>query len=283
MNMLGLEKMRNVVVIMVLLFSFVTAQAQEYGRAAKNEVVVSEARVSRDERELVVDYEIMLGDNVLSCEVEVVLKADGRSVRYNPNDLIGDYGRITSSGQKQVRFNVENMKHALAGRAITFTLNVKSKDVLDNTVLAMASVSLFPQPSYGLMLGYVRKIGGYAKVRSDFGSVKPAYGCMSDGTMDGGYFWASGEQKKARLQATAGMLFRASRNVYPYAGVGYGARGVYWEDFKGEWAQVEDYSCKGIAAEAGLIFKFGPVAFSAGVSSTAFKYVEAEIGIGVAF
>lgn len=276
--------MRNAAVIMALMFSFGTLQAQDYGRVAKNEVLISDTRISRDERELVVDYHIALGDNVLSCDVAVVLNVDGRPLKnYEAEDLMGDYGKITSSGSKQIRFNVDRMKHTLAGKSITFTLNVRNKDVLDSKILAMASVSVFPQMSYGAMLGFVKKVGGYAKFRSDFSSVTPSYECASDGTFDGGLFWASGRQKKSRMQATAGVLFRISKSVYPYVGAGYGSRGVYWEDQSGSWAQVADYSCKGVAAEAGMIFRLGPVAVSAGMSTTAFKYCEAEVGIGVMF
>lgn len=264
--------------------SYVVAAQGQIPRPSANAVSIGDTRISRDEQDLVVDYQIILGEDVLSCEVEVVINADGRPVRtYGFNDLKGDFGKITTSGSKQVRFNVEHMKNALADKAITFTLNVTKKDVLENNIMAMASVSVFPQPSYGLMLGYVRKVGGYAKFRSDFGSADPSYECYSDGTTDSGCFWASGSQKKTRVQATAGLLLRATGNVFPYIGAGYGSRGVYWEDASDQWAQVADYSCKGIAAEAGLIFKIGQVAFSAGVSSTAFKYVEAEVGIGLMF
>ena len=250
----------------------------------KNEVSIGNTKISRDNKELVVDYQIRLGDNVQSCVVDVVLNVDGRPLRnYSIEDLRGDYGKITKSGQKQFRFNVERTRQTLADKEITFTLNIRSKDVLDDKILAMASLSVFPQMSYGAMVGYVKKFGGYAKFRSDFSSVTPSYDCASDGTFDGGLFWASGRQKKSRMQATAGVLFRISKSVYPYVGAGYGSRGVYWEDHSGSWAQVTDYSCKGVAAEAGMIFKLGPVAVSAGVSTTAFKYCEAEVGIGVMF
>ena len=55
----------------------------------------------------------------------------------------------------------------------------------------------------------------------------------------------------------------------------------WWEDYFGEWMRVTDLSAKGIAAEGGLIFKVGPVSLSAGVSTTAFKYSELEVGIGI--
>jgi len=250
----------------------------------KNEVTIGNTRISREEQELVVDYQIALGDNVLSCDVEVVLNVDGRPMKnYSAEYLTGDYGKIVSSGNKQIRFNVEKSKHALADKSITFTLNVRNKDVLDSKILAMASVSVFPQMSYGAMLGYVKKVGGYAKFRSDFSKVASEYACTSDGSIEGGVIWTSGKEMKTRMQATLGILFRLSNNVYPYFGGGYGTRTVYWEDFKGNWALVKDYSCEGIAAETGIIFKFGPVAISTGVSTTAFRYSEVEVGIGVMF
>lgn len=260
------------------------SDAQQYlPTPKKNEVSIGNTRISRDNKDLVVDYQIQLGDNVLSCVVEVIINADGRPLKNYQADLTGDFGKITRSGQKQVRFNVEKMKRALADKQITFTFNVKNKDVMDAKILAMGSVSVFPQISYGAMIGYVKKFGGYVKFRSDFNSVTPAYNCTSDGKMDNGVFWSSGEQKKTRMQATAGMLFRLSKSVYPYVGAGYGSRGVYWEDSGNSWAQVTDYSCAGVASEAGMIFRMGPVAVSAGVSTTSFKYVEAEVGIGVMF
>lgn len=260
------------------------ADAQSLKAPKKNEVTIGNTKISREDHDLVVDYQIALGDNVLSCVVEVVMNVDNRPVKnFNAEDLTGDYGKITRSGSKQIRFNVNRMKHNLADKSITFSLNVRSKDILDGKVVAMASVSVFPQMSYGVMAGYVKKIGGYAKFRSDFSSVKPSYSCSSDGQIDEGVFWASGNQKKSRMQATAGLLFRLSKSVYPYVGAGYGSRRVFWQDFKGDWACVTDQSCKGVAAEAGFIFKIGPVAVSAGVSTTALKYCEAEVGIGVMF
>lgn len=251
----------------------------------KNEVSIGKTKLSRDGKELVVDYQIQLGSNVQSCEVEVLLNVNGKALKtYDKDDMTGDFGKIKSSGSKQVRFNVEKMKQLLAGMDISFTLNVKNKDVIDDEILAMASASVFPQLSYGLMLGYVKKFGGYVKFRSNFASAAPSYVCTSGGEVSGGgLFWASGGQVKTRMQATGGLLVRVSRNIYPYVGAGYGNRGVYWEDYKGNWAEVVDYSCKGVAAEAGLICKIGPLAVSAGVSTTAFKYIEAEVGIGVMF
>ena len=253
----------------------------------KNDVSIGNVKLSRDDKDLVLDYEIRLGDNVLSCSVEVIMLvggADGQKYPLTASELKGDFGKITQSGAKQIRYNVERNKERLAGRDIRFTLNVKGKNVLDDEILAMGSVAVMPQMSYGLMLGYVKKFGGYAKFRSDFNFAQGSYLCNSAGEIEGGgYLWASGAKRQSRMQATAGVLFRAAKWLYPYAGVGYGTRSVQWQDWEGNWAQVSDYSCAGVAAEAGLILKLGPVAVSAGVSNTAFKFTELEVGVGVMF
>lgn len=153
------------------------------------------------------------------------------------------------------------------------------------SVLAMASVGVYPQMSYGLMLGYVKKFGGYVKFRSNFNFSTASYGCFSSGLTDSGdQLYTSGSSPRySRIQATGGLLLSLSKNIYPYAGVGYGTRGVQWEDYAGEWAQVTDYTYKGIAAEAGVTFKFGVLSLSVGASTTAFKYSDLELGIGLMF
>lgn len=250
-------------------------------------VSIGNTRVSRDDKELVIDYQIMLGDAVLSCNVEVIMLVGGSTpLKFVllPSELKGDFGRITESGFKQIRYNVVKRKKELAGKDVRFTLNVKSKDVLDDEILAMYNMSVTPQLSYGLMLGYVKKFGGYVKFRSDFQFGKAAYTCNRHGEIDGGgLLWTSGAQRKSRLQATGGALFRLTQWLYPYAGVGYGSREVQWQDYEGNWAKVSNYSCKGIAAEAGAIVKIGPVALSVGASTTAFRYTELEVGLGVMF
>lgn len=262
------------------------ANAQQLTSPKKNGVSIGNVKVTREDKDLVVDYQIMLGDNVLSCSVEVVMLVGGpkgEKILLGADELKGDFGKISDSGFKSVRYNVEEKKTVLAGKDIRFTLNVKNIDVLDDEIVAIASMSVYPQLSYGLMLGYVKKFGGYVKFRSDFVSASPAYFCDRQGMTDGGIIWATGEQRKSRMLATGGALFRVAKWFYPYVGAGYGSRNVYWQDYEGQWAKVVDFSCKGIALEVGTIFKLGPVAISAGVSNTAFKFTEVEVGVGLMF
>ena len=159
-----------------------------------------------------------------------------------------------------------------------------TKKSRDSRFLAIGSMSVMPQESYGLMLGYVKKWGGYAKFRSDYHFGSAEYICDKQGNIDGGgLIWTNGLQRKSRLQATGGALFSMTQWLYSYAGVGYGYRSVQWQDYYGKWAKVSDYSCNGISAEAGLILKIGPAAVSIGLSTTAFRYTDLEIGVGVMF
>lgn len=267
----------------LLLCIVLTPLSAQTDTPSKNGVSIGQTAISREDTELVVDYNLLLGKNVKSCQVEVVMLVDGKPVVMN-SSLSGDYGKMVSSGLKQIRYDVSSQKEYLAGKDISFTLNVTRLDVMKGRIVAIASVTPAPQFSCGLMLGYVKKFGGYAKVRTDFRSNKFSYTCTRDGHLDsGGVLWANGNVRKTRLQVTGGGLFRVSKWLYPYVGAGYGYRSVLWDDTAGNWAKVTDLSCNGFAAETGLIFKAGPVALSAGVSTTSFKYTELELGIGVMF
>lgn len=284
-----MKKLLNILTVCVLMALIpVTSNAQEPLMSPKHDgVSIGNVKVSREGTDLVVDYQIMLGDNVLSCSVEVVMfvgGTGGQKYVLNSSELKGDFGKITQSGFKQVRYSVENRKAQIAGRDIRFTLNVRNKDVMDGKIVTMFSTSVVPQFSCGVMLGYVKKFGGYVKIRTNFRSSQSAYQVDKSGRIDGGgIIWTNGTQRKTRLQATGGALFRLNRWLYPYAGLGYGSRDVLWQDYREDWARVTDYSCKGVAAEVGAIAKIGPVAFSAGVSTTSFKYTEFELGVGVIF
>jgi hypothetical protein len=154
----------------------------------------------------------------------------------------------------------------------------------EKNLLVMPVASVYPSMSYGLMLGYVQTVGGYAKFRSNFDFTAGAYNSTSDCNIEGGgYLWPSGEKTETIMNVTGGLLIRAAKFMYPYFGAGYGSRNVLWKDTDGAWVGISDYSFAGLSAEAGVIFKFGPVSLSAGVSNTAFKYTAAEVGLGVMF
>ena len=91
----------------------------------------------------------------------------------------------------------------------------------------------------------------------------------------------TGESKFGYFQATSGILVRLSKTVYPYAGVGYSYTEVLWEDYKGKWVRVTDYSGSGFTMESGIQFKFAKSIVSVGVSAMPRNQVGLELGIGL--
>lgn len=162
---------------------------------------------------------------------------------------------------------------------------VKPFQTVKGRFMLMASAGVFPQTSYGAMVGYMKKFGVYAKFRSNYNFSEASYNCTSNGKLESGenIYTSGAAPRYSRHQATAGLLLRLSKNIYPYVGAGFGSRGVQWQDYKGQWAQVADYTCQGIASEAGVALKLGSLSFSVGASTTAFKYTDLELGIGLIF
>lgn len=129
----------------------------------------------------------------------------------------------------------------------------------------------------------LRGVGVYANYRSDFRKNEYSYTCTSEGDTEYGRIWATGESRVSRTVATAGLAMLTSRRFGVYAGAGLSSSTRCWEDISGEWAKVEDKSCRGVAADGGILLTFKPVALSVGVVSDFRRYVDVQIGIGVRF
>lgn len=226
----------------------------------------------------------MVTSLTLNASDDVKVMIDGKKVSE------GTWTGNLSPGTYEVK--TKRSRHYPAFSTITLTpeMDVLTVDApaptapYEKNLLVMASASVYPSMSYGLMLGYVQTVGGYVKFRSNLDFTAGAYTASSDCNIEGGgYLWPSGEKTETIMNVTGGLLIRAAKFLYPYLGAGYGSRNVLWKDTDGAWVGISDYTYSGISAEAGLIFKFGPVALSAGVSNTAFKYTSAEVGLGIAF
>ena len=149
----------------------------------------------------------------------------------------------------------------------------------------LATVTCTLPLTYGLRIGVLKgKFGGYLAGKTDFRSVSSKYSCTSDGKLDNGMpFWGNGEINKGRMSVSAGLLFKAVRWLDIYAGLGYGYKKEAWQDIDGNWASVSDLTCKGIAAEAGVIASVRRFSVSLGVSTVAFHTAGFEVGLGINF
>ena len=138
--------------------------------------------------------------------------------------------------------------------------------------------------SYGAMATMTwGKAGIYAKGRSNFQNKKGEYSCLSDGTSGGKVIWTSGQESHPTWTLGAGGIFKIAGPVSLYAGSGYGSAQTLWEDASGKWVTVEDYSAKGICADAGIIFSKNHFQASIGISTITFKKPALELGLGIRF
>lgn len=150
--------------------------------------------------------------------------------------------------------------------------------------LLLADVGINKSPSYGIRAGYYKLLGGYVNIRSNFSSADGNYSCTSDGSLENGSpIWTTGKEKQGRFNVTAGVMSQLTNWLGAYAGAGYGSSTLAWEDINGEWAKVEDFSHKGLALDAGLVFNVKNFAISAGINSIAFEWCEFSLGFGVRF
>ena len=85
------------------------------------------------------------------------------------------------------------------------------------------------------------------------------------------------------MSVTAGYLFRLAKPLYGYVGAGYGSKTLAWETIADEMVKNADASAEGVAAELGLIGRFGRFALSLGCQTISFKCLEPSVGIGVFF
>lgn len=151
---------------------------------------------------------------------------------------------------------------------------------------AAGMVAAAPEFLYGGMVSVVfRKNdwGAYAKYLSDYQSNSSAYNCTSDGKFSGGKMWLSGNTRTSSYMFSAGARKVIWKGLGAFAGVGYGAHSVYWEDVSGNWAKVTDSSVDGAIIEAGVSYTLKPVEFFVGVSTISFGYNSLECGIGLRF
>lgn len=158
----------------------------------------------------------------------------------------------------------------------------KFRRKIRTTIIGTASI---PISSFGVMAGIQSgRLGGYIHIGSNFRSCKAEYSCMSNGMMDNGsYFWSNGKAERSIMNSTAGLLVGAARWLDLYAGTGYGQDMVLWQDLDGHKAEVSDISHKGISVEAGAIVSIKGISFGLGCSTTSFRRIYLDIGLGIKF
>ena len=139
--------------------------------------------------------------------------------------------------------------------------------------------------SFGLRVGAMRRHGFYVYGQTNFSSTPSTQGgCDEQGFLpDGSQPYYTGHTADARYLFTAGCMHRLVSRLYLYEGLGYGSRQVSWQTTEGTSYLNEDYSRKGFAAEAGLMWRWRHLMVSAGSSTIQARWWEFNLGLGINF
>ena len=103
---------------------------------AADEVVIGNPLVSRDAGNIIVEYDLLLGELISLCDVELQVSTDaGKTFRQISEGLTGDRNGLSSSGHKTIRIPLSRYAGQFAGKSMAFNLVVES--------IIMASENLF--------------------------------------------------------------------------------------------------------------------------------------------
>ncbi len=251
------------------------------------------------ERDLLARTSERLDLNDVPCAVLRVSVADAQSFTFAGN-IIGDISYqpgeaivYLTDRTRKIRINSDKFgtleyefPERLAKSVVyKLTLSLIVPESKKTRTLVMPTVGIGKAMSYGVMVGIVRKWGGYVKAKYSFTNLSTDASAHDNGVIEGtsSQAWYTGNDQSGRFSVTAGALYRAALPFYLYAGLGYGNKTLAWEMADGRWAEAADHTYKGLEAEVGAIYRFGNYAVSAGVETTQCQYWEANVGVAIMF
>lgn len=139
----------------------------------------------------------------------------------------------------------------------------------------------------GVMIGVMKRIGGYVSVASDFGRVGETLGqCDRDGAIGEHKPFYSGKKRHSFLMVNAGLMHRLSRRVTVFEGAGYGYNEEAWQLARSEgggYVKNAHYCHKGLTFQVGSMISFGRWALGAAVSTVKGRRWYGSLGICYCF
>lgn len=254
-----------------------------------NQVSIGNVEVITGTRKVQVKYQVGFGENIRKCTVNLKVSDDGGQtfqIRPDKTSIKGDVGEITTPGEKEILYDITKDKDKFVDKDVAFKVIVKNAESAEKLrTFALVGLALWGhwdssselQGYLNVMAGMCRTFGGYVKVGTNMSFYKNAEVVRSEtqaprSTHDEQY-----------LTVTGGVLFRVTKNIYPYFGLGYGGNNYYITVDKNEVYRIKNKSLNSMAIDAGVAWKMGCFSLSTGISSILFKTWSVSAGIGVAF
>ncbi|MBW6459769.1 MAG: hypothetical protein K0B08_04275 [Bacteroidales bacterium] len=245
---------------------------------------------------VIVSYDIKGGKFYNYYTISLYVSRDGCKTWEGPlKEVSGSVGDNLRRGLHQITWNV--MKESPFVEQ-SFVFDIRAK-VYEEPMKKSFFVSYVGNTNayLGLMFGMIGKVGWYGEVRGNllsfsFPDYTYANGEITDYDQAGYYVFTDGKGYSL-FSALAGLTFQAGRNVFFYTGIGYGwdrylyeiTNYIYEDDQStGTYNVVHgDYNLQGFEIDAGVMYRYKMLLFSAGATTLNFKNVGWTVGIGFAF
>ena len=228
--------------------------------------------------------------------VSFFVSNDGGNTFQGPlKSVSGDIGEVLSGGNKEIVWDVFKDDINIEGNLVfDVRIKINEEKIKKKFFVALSDNTTAP---LGFSIGQIGKTGWYLTARLNSNILlSPKYECDDEKLTNytgESYYSFDGESKIKRYSLTGGLTFQAGKNVYFFAGGGYGTKDLLWhineydynDDSKtgDDYVKNANYSYSGIEAEAGMIINSGIFFFSAGASSQSFKRLDGNFSIGLAF
>ena len=123
----------RVVLAAAMLINAVGAEGQVVALKAPSadEVVIGNPLVSRDADNIIVDYDLLMGELVSSCSIELQVSTDaGVTFTEISEGVTGDIRGIASSGHKMIKIPFLLYRNMFTGKSLAFNLVVADKSTM---------------------------------------------------------------------------------------------------------------------------------------------------------
>ncbi len=218
----------------------------------------------------------------------IAQKNDSIDVVYLKNGNIVKGNIIESNSNVEIKFKT------LDGSIILYSYNEfekieKSKNsfvnkkhrekiIFEKESFVIGGTSIHPSQTAGyVMVGKVKNFGGFLKLKTNLN--------FNSSFVENGNSWSNRYFNEnvytGRFALTGGVLWRVTKPIILYGGLGFGNRWVNWETISSQRFRVNDISYNGLELETGLIFNIKKFYITGGISTISLQYSELNFGIGI--
>lgn len=258
--------------------------------------MVTNTDFRREGNNFIISYNLSGAKIDLKYFVSLYLSTDGGKTFTGPLKAVtGDVGEINPEGRKTITWNFFDEYETLSGD-IGFDIRVETEHI----PLPVKNILLYSYSEtapFGAMFVSMHRFGWYISFRTNgVFSGEGTYTCNDESLIDytgDGYYIFGSETKKVRYSAHAGAVARVSKNMFLYAGAGYGKRNLLWhiteysyvndtetDDF---YVSHEDYQHTGVEGEGGIGLMFGKFSLCAGANYINKGHIELTGSLGFEF